>query len=506
MSRRKEKLLEKQREREGKRIRLEKAGLAVRVKYEERSKKRALPNRLSSFMTVEEEKIQRQETVEAVLKVYRQLLPGLLCRLSRIKDPRVPGKVKHGLTVLMVYGILFFVYQVSSRREANKEMSRPIFYENLRAMFPELETMPHADTLERLLERIDVNEIQEALLDIFEKLIRKKKFRNRLINNRYLLAIDGTQKFYRNEQWEEECLSRNVGGEEKRLQYYVYVLEAVFILDNGVTLPLMSEFVKNEEYRDENTKQDCERKAFYRLAQKIKKRFSKLKIAVVLDGLYACGPVIRICRDNNWDYMLVLKEDALKDVWQEAMGLMRLEPKNSLICMWGNRKQTYRWANEIEYCYGENGRFREILHVVICEESWEEKSRYTGKTEIKNTRYAWISGRQITERNVFKRCTYMGRYRWKIENNILVEKHQGYQYGHCFSYNWNAMEGFHYLMKIGRFINVLAVNSEYLADKVRELGVAGLIELLWVACAGDVLDIARIREIVEGKYPMKLSA
>ncbi len=505
MSKHREKLLKKQAAREENLIQLEGKGVAARVKYEGRQKKQVQPNRLSSLLTMDEEKLERQEAVEGALKVYRQLLPGLLCRLSRIKDPRMPEKIKHEMTVLMAYGILFFVYQVSSRRQANKEMSRPIFLENLRAMFPELETMPHADTLERLLERVEVHKIQESLLDLFEKLVRKKKFRKHLINNRYLLAIDGTQKLYRDEPWEPECLVRHV-GEEKKPQYYVYVLEAVFILDNGVTLPLMSEFLKNEEYKDETTKQDCERKAFYRLAEKMKRRFPKLRIAVVLDGLYACGPVIRICRNNKWDYMLVLKEDVLKDTWHEATGLMRLEPKNSLTCLWGNRRQTYRWANGIEYCHGDSRNIREILHVVICEESWEETSRYTGQTETLTTRYAWISGRPITERNVYQRCTCMGRYRWKIENNILVEKHQGYQYEHCFSYDWNAMEGYHYLMKIGRFINVLAVNSEYLAHKVKELGIAGLLALIKLACAGDILDLDRIREIIERKYYLKLSA
>ena len=41
----------------------------------------------------------------------------------------------------------------------------------------------------------------------------------------------------------------------------------------------MSEFQNNEEYRDVSSdKQDCERKAFYRFAERIKKRFPKLKI------------------------------------------------------------------------------------------------------------------------------------------------------------------------------------------------------------------------------------
>lgn len=51
----------------------------------------------------------------------------------------------------------------------------------------------------------------------------------------------------RTEPWTEEPLIRHV-GKDKQEQYYVYVLEAVVILDNGITLPLMSEFLNNEEY------------------------------------------------------------------------------------------------------------------------------------------------------------------------------------------------------------------------------------------------------------------
>ncbi len=211
----------------------------------------------------------------------------------------------------------------------------------------------------------------------------------------------------------------------------------------------MSIFLKNQDYIEGVTKQDCEQKAFRRMAEKLKKIFPRTRIAVVMDGLYACGPIIRTCRINGWDYMIVLKEDCLKDVWHEATGLMRIDPENSLEVMWGDRKQVYTWANDIEYEYGKNGRNKEILNVVICQETWwENHSRSTKNIKEKNTRYAWLSSKRLNEKNVFERCTKMGRYRWKIENNILTEKHQGYEYEHCYSYTWNAMEGFHYLMKI----------------------------------------------------------
>ena len=64
----------------------------------------------------------------------------------------------------------------------------------------------------------------------------------------------------------------------------------------------------------------------------------------------------------------------------------------------------------------------------------------------------------------------------RVENNILTKKHQGYEYEHCYSYTWNAMEGYHYLMQIGRFLNVMAANSELLNARVKKYGIRGFID------------------------------
>lgn len=479
---------------------------ATQVVYEERKKKAALPNRLNVGGSAEEEQKEQQETVEKAVMVYRQMLPSLLKKLSRIEDPRRPGSIKHKLTVLMVYGILMFMQQCGSRREVNRTMTQ-IHFENLQAMFPELETLPHADTLARLLEVIDVLEIQESMIGLLKDLIRKKKFQRYLIRKNYLFAIDGTQKLFRDYKWDDNCMIRHVGGEEKIPQYYVYVLESVLVLDNGITLPLFSEFLKNGEYIEGVNKQDCERKAFERLAQRLKETFPKLKITLLVDGLYACGPVIRKCREYGWGYMIVLKEDGLKDVWHEAVGLMRLDPGNSLKVKWGDRSQLYAWANFIEYEYGENRSRKESIHVVICYETWQKNhSRSTGEVEEMKTRYAWISSAPLHHGNVFSRCTKMGRYRWKIENNILTEKHQGYDYEHCYSYTWNAMEGYHYLMKIGRFLNVMAMNSELLVEQVKKLGIRGFIVYLKMAYRGNLLDKDKLTEGVDKKIRWRLAA
>jgi len=227
-------------------------------------------------------------------------------------------------------------------------------------MFPELETLPHADTLARLLEVINVLEIQESMIELLKDLIRKKKFQRYLIRKNYLFAIDGTQKLFRDYKWDDNCMIRHVGGEEKIPQYYVYVLESVLVLDNGITLPLLSEFLKNGEYIEGVNKQDCERKAFKRLAQRLKETFPKLKITLLVDGLYACGPVIRKCREYGWGYMIVLKEDGLKDLWHEAVGLMWLSPENSLKVKWGDQANSTHGQISLSMNTGKTGAGKSV--------------------------------------------------------------------------------------------------------------------------------------------------
>ena len=54
------------------------------------------------------------------------------------------------------------------------------------------------------------------------------------------------------------------------------------------------------------------------------------------------------------------------------------------------------------------------------------------------------------------------------------------------------MEGYHYLMKIGRFLNVMAANSELLNEQVKELGIQGFFKRLWFICNTVFLDCESI--------------
>lgn len=365
--------------------------------------------------------------------------------------------------------------------------------------------MPHHDSLKRLLSKIDVSKIEQIHIELIRRLIRKKKFRRYLIDNCYPIAIDGTGKFNRSWLWDEQCLERTVKkGDDSQKQYHVYILEANLAFRDGMTLPLMSEFLSYAQGDTDEKKQDCELKAFYRLAERLKSEFPALKIMVLLDGLYANGPVVELCRKNKWQFMIVLKDKCLPSVMSEFEAISQLDQKNVHRRKWGNRKQVFRWVNQIDYRFGPNDKNSQILHVVECKENWQEVDLKSGEIVDKSSRHVWLSSAPLNHFNLHERCNLGARARWCIETSILVQKHHGYRYEHCFSYNWSAMKGYHYLMRLGYLFNVLARYSHRLAKIVKDTGVRGLIRLVRETMANPWLDQAWLKKRLNDPFQLRL--
>jgi hypothetical protein len=458
--------------------------LSGRVKIEEqpRPKKPAKSNCKGGGTPTNAE---TDEMTSCFTRVLRILLPGLLVKLSHIEDCRDQAKVRHSLPALMIYGIMIFLSHTASRRQATGEISNLSLLPFINQFMPGTEDMPHGDTLNRLLSGIDVQDIDECYKESIYEFIRSERF-NEINPGRILVAIDGTGKFSRGYQWDYRALRRNLGvpGKEK---YMVYVLESVLILENGTVLPLLTEFLENsDDQSSENrlvgatfNKQDCESKACHRMMDELYQLFGKGRLTLVMDGLYANGPIISKCNKYNWEFMISLKRDSLTTVWDDFDGLCKLDDSPSLNVNWGDRKQEYHWQNKLDYTYGKNHTPLR-LNLVTCHETWvENHPRSGGIPEIKSTFYSWLSSICITDKNVFHLCTEVARRRWRIENHFLIEKRQGYSYTHTFSYNWNAMKGFHYLMKIGHFLNEFIATCVPLAPYVRNKGKRGLVAAVW---------------------------
>jgi hypothetical protein len=462
-----------------------------------------VPNATSTYASLGEEQQAREAAVSGQIRVLRRELPALLERLEQIPNPRHPNKCRHRLTVLLLYGLLMFVFQFASRREVNREMTRPQFEANLKLLFPELQTLPHADTLFRLLRDIDVAHLEQAHVDLVRRLIRAKTFRRYLINHAYPIAIDGSQKFTRDILWDEHLLQRTLGqAQQQHTQYFVYVLEASLAFSNGLVIPLLSEFLEYAKGDTEANKQDCELRAFLRLSERIKALFPRLPILLLLDGLYANAPVMQRCRQSHWQFMIVLKDKDLSTVWEEFHALHALQP-NGVRHTWGRRRQRFSWVNAIDYACEQHGRRHLSLHVVVCEETWEVVDAQ-GHILTQSARHAWLSSQPLNRDNVHERCNLGARYRWGIEAGFLVEKHQGYHYEHAFALNWNAMKGYHYLMRLAHLFNTLARFARHLRELYRALGVRATLAFIRSSCAAPWLDPERMRRLLAQPLQLQL--
>ena len=486
-------------------------------------------NSTSVYETVAEEHEGRVTAVTEQMRIIKAQLPQLLNRLKKITDPRNPKKVKYSLTLLMIYGLLMFVFQISSRRQVNEQMTQPQFKENLHLIFPELDDLPHADTLFRLLRDIDVDEIEASLTELIKRLIAKKKFKRYLINNCYPIAIDGTQKMPFSELWCKQLLQRKNKKSKKEehdenepqlseehnedteqtepwlqddYQYYVYVLEANLSFQNGMVIPLLSEFLEFEQGDMENNKQDCEQRAFKRLSERLKKYFPKLRIMVLLDGLYANGPIMMQCVKKNWQFMIVLKDDSLSTVWKDFKSLLKLSPENNHQMNWGIRHQEYHWVNGIEYYFDANDGQKISINIVTCHEQWQEVNN-DGEIITTQSHHAWISSRPINKGNIHERCNLGARYRWGIEASILVEKHQGYSYEHSFAIDWQAMKGYHYLMRLAHIFNTLARFSLALSESFKQYGIRGFFTFVYNTLTGPWLKSEEVNERLARPFQLR---
>lgn len=369
--------------------------------------------------------------------------------LAGVDDPRDQSKITYPLPCLLFTGLLMFLCHLAARRQITlKFRDNAPSAANFERLFG-VPQAPHSDTLNYTFSNLKPQQLQECVTRLVEILIRKKVLeRYRLLDQYYVIAIDGTGIYSFSKRHCDHCLTRTHNGQTT---YYHYVLEAKLVTSDGLSFSLMSEFIENPQANP--TKQDCELNAFHRLAERLKKRFPRLPVCLSLDGLFACGPVFLRCRDYNWRYVIVLKEGDLPSVYHEFVGLAKLHPKEELkerILKPLEIKRSFRWVNGIEYC---DSKGQEHLLNVI--ELHETKSA-DGNPQA--TRFMWVSDLEINQGNVRAIAQNAGRDRWKIENQgFNSQKQGGFALEHLYSHNYTSAKVFYFLLQMAHLFFQLMI-------------------------------------------------
>lgn len=340
---------------------------------------------------------------------------------------------------------MLFLCRLGARRQIGHLLRTPQAARTFLTLFG-VEKVAHGDTVNDVLCALPPDSLQEALCSMVEALVRKRVLEAyRLLGIYYVIAVDGTGTLSFNERHCPHCLTRTKDG---KTTYYHNVLEAKLITPNGFAFSIMSEFIENPA--EDCTKQDCELKAFYRLAQRLKQRFPRLRIMMALDALFASGPVFARCREYGWEFLIGLKDLQLLTVNQEFQSLKALEPGNQLALTAGGKKrlrQELCWANDIDYKDTIGQRHR--LAVLECIQT--QPPNKEGKE--KKTTFRWLSSLSVTRDNAAAMANDGGRLRWKIENEgFNTQKNGGYQLEHAYTQDPEGIKVYYYLLQMACII------------------------------------------------------
>lgn len=379
---------------------------------------------------------------------------------SDVTDPRAPKKIRYPMASLGFAGVLMYLCHLESRRQVGLKMRTGASRRTFRTLFG-VDDVPHGDTLNDAFRTTDPGEIQEVLCSMVETLLRKKVlYRYRILDRYFLVAVDATGTITYPRRHCPHCLTQDHGD---KTVYYHQVLEAKLVTSNGFAFSLMTEFIENPD--EEVDKQDCELKAFYRLARRLATRFPRLPLLLIADGLYACGPVFQICRKHDWKYVIVLKDKDLPSVNEEFTALGPLQAGNHLVMRAAKQtrsRQEFSWVNSIHYTDSDK---RE--HVVGVIECLEVKPDTQGK-EVKS-KWKWITNCRIHRSNVTALSNDAGRKRWIVENEgFNVQKNGGYALEHGYTTDPNSAKIFYYLLQIAHMAAQLLHKGSLLGKEGRK--------------------------------------
>lgn len=386
-------------------------------------------------MNRKEKRNKKQELniLKDIVTIINQYFPELINKFEGLTDLRHQAYVTYRIKVIFIVRLLALMCEIKTMHEISRELDTQEAIENIAHICGlELEEIPHCDTINDVFKNIEVREIEEIIKYMIIKMIRNKMFEKYKIRGQYYhIIVDGTGLATSRKKYNKNCLVKNKtdkNGKEYQ-EYSTYVLEAKLVIGDMV-FSIGSEFVENEE---ENVdKQDCETKAFKRLAKKIKKEYPRLRIIMSGDALYASKAVMDICKENKWKYIIRFKEGSIPTLYKEFETVVKIEKEN--------KKGNYEYVTNLDY--------KEHKTNII---------KYTDKK--KKTEFVYMTDLSIRDKNIVETIC-LGRKRWKIENEgFNIQKNGTFDIGHLYSKDSTAIKVHYLMIQIAHIIRQLLENG-----------------------------------------------
>jgi Transposase DDE domain len=427
-----------------------------------------------------------------LFKTIHHFFPDLFDRLRQMEDCR--RKSDYTLAEIVLAGIALFLFQQGSRNALNNKRQEGRFRIHYQRLFKL--RLPHLDTVHRVLCRLAEDQLEQLKPGLVKTLLEKKVLHKYRFLQRWLVvAVDATGVMSFAEKHCEQCLHQT--SKTGKTTYFHTVLEAKLITPTGLAILLATEWIANPP--GEYDKQDCERKAFERLAAQLKQRYPRLPLCLTADGLYPYHGFFARCQANGWAFIVTFKDGNLPSLWEEVQALQALNPlqhRHERRYQGQTRiEHTFRWLNDLDY----RGH---RLHWLECVETLS----HPPIAQPTPSRFVHLTNLEITPTTVAL-LSRTGRGRWTIENEgFNIQKHHGYALQPKYArVSWQAAKNYYHCLQIGPLINQLMILSTpfqtYLQGKItcRHLGQAMMAFLLYGHLRRHTLN-----QLAQGRFQIRL--
>ena len=372
--------------------------------------------------------IKDKNLLKEILKIINKYLPQLNPLFDKLTDKRHKSYITYKIRTIVMTRLFALICGITTMTEINSSFNKEDAIKNLSSICnQELKEIPDWQTIQDVIETLDIKEIENIRKYIVKALIRSKMFDKYRYNGAFQLLVDATGVSSHDYNLNGNCITKK--SKNGVIKFYKQVLEAKIVVGK-IVISLDTEWIENENMQTEKKKQDCEINAFKRMAPRIKKNYPKLKFIITGDALYATTPMINICKDNHWYYIFNLKQDRLKQVWEEFQDNVNYKNETS--------KTNYKLSCNIKF---NDNTFNALS--------------YTEKQNDKDVTFNYITNLKVNDHKIENIVT-MGRRRWKIENEGFNEQKNGtFCISHLCSKNNNAIKIHYYFIQFAHIIRQL---------------------------------------------------
>ena len=334
------------------------------------------------------EKIILEKFVRYINKVY-----GVARYAHQLRDNKSRRSIK---TAVVAYLLLFaFALEVSSFNKMTVllEYNKKRFHN----LFPKGTRLPKIDALRETVKSMWLEDVLAMYDGIIDKAIENKVLRENTINGLRVAAVDGVELFSSKVKCCEDCLTREVKGEDE------YFHKAVVCMTVGCDPHIALGVEMLGPKNDGSDKDEGEMTGVKRLLTNLHQKHYHFADVIVADALYMNAPFLNLVTGIGMDAVVRAKDERLNIV-QDALGLFKgREPDHEFH---DTKKQVWAWDEAHFHMNGYGGNIRFLKFV----ETWVTPK---GKEMRREAWCITTLGKNISAHTVW----LIMRKRWHIENN-----------------------------------------------------------------------------------------